>query len=200
MRRIVRSANSASRSAKPRRRIVGIDASLTSTGFAYRLDGEVRTGRVDTGKLRGSHRLYYIRERAREVIQASRAEVVVLEDYAFSRGPKSGRVFNIGEGGGVLKLLFWEMGVDVIIVSSTCLKRSITGKGRLSKGAAGKTEMMKAIQQLLGYDIRQSDEADALGLMAYGEAYLDQAGPALLLQRVRSGEPPTIEMGGKLKR
>lgn len=199
MRRLARSAKSVSKSVEYRR-VVGIDPSLTSTGFAYRLGEEIRTGRIDTGKLRGSHRLYYIRERAREVIEVAQPHTVVLEDYAYSRGPKSGKVFNIGEGGGVLKLLFWEMGVDVMIVSSTALKRAITGKGRLSKGAAGKREMSDAIRELLGYDIDQNDEADAFGLMAYGEAYLNQRGPASLIQRVRAGEEPALEIGGKLRK
>jgi len=200
MRRIARSANSVSKNDDTARRILGIDPSLTSTGFSYRIDDTPYTGTIQPGKLKGPARLYYIRERAQEVIEAARPDLIVMEDYAYSRGPKSGRVFNIGEGGGVLKLLFWEAGIDVMILSSTALKLAITGKGRLPKGNEGKQVMVRSIQKLLDYNIQQYDEADAFGLMAFGEAMINGRGPLLLRQRVRAAESPTMERGGKLKK
>ena len=144
--------------------ILGIDASLTSTGFAYRNSGELFTGLVTSGKLKGAWRLYYIREQIRLVLARAKPDLIVMEDYAQGRGPKMGVVFHIGELGGVLKTMFWESGIDVMLVAPTSLKMIISGKGN-----AKKPDMRQALLNTFGYDIGQDDEADAAGLMLVGE-------------------------------
>ena len=80
-----------------------------------------------------------------------------------------GRVFDIGELGGILKLLAWEQGVNLLIVPPSTLKQFITGKGN-----ATKPEMSQALATKYNYDVVQNDECDALCLLLMGDAYLRQ--------------------------
>jgi len=161
-----------SRSKREPLRILGVDPSLTSTGYAYRdLEGKVKTGRIVPGDLQGPWRLSYIRKRMEAILLACEPKLIVYEGYAMGFGSKRnpGRVFDIGELGGVLKLLFWERGIDVVLVSPSTLKMTVAGKGTLSKGIKGKRELQAAIKRRFDLDVSQSDEADAAGLMIVGE-------------------------------
>ena len=150
--------------------MLGIDASLSSTGYAYQSDAGLVTGRVTTGDLRGPYRLVYIRNQLASVLQKAAPTLVVLEDYAM--GARGNNMFHIGELGGILKALIWERSIDLLLLSPTMLKLAITGKGNADRGKAGKgkPEMRKALNDRFGYDIPQNDEADAAGLMIIGEA------------------------------
>ncbi len=148
-------------------RVLGIDASLTSTGYAYRDSaGGVITGRVTCGELKGQARLFYIRMQIMKVVQALQPTLVVYENYAMSRGGKSapGRVFNIGELGGVLRLALWEAGFDVLYVAPTMMKSVIAENGK-----AEKPEVRAALNKRFSVHVVQNDEADAAGLMIVGE-------------------------------
>lgn len=143
-------------------RVLGIDASLSSTGYAYQVDGKLITGRVTTDKLRGTHRLVYLRNQLERVIALSSPTLIVYEDYAM--GARGNNMFHIGELGGVLKALIWEKGVDLLLVPPTTMKSVIAFSGR-----AEKTDIIKALQNRFGFSVSQHDEADAAGLMIVGE-------------------------------
>lgn len=146
--------------------ILGIDASLTSTGYAYRLAGEVYTGTITCGALQGPYRLSYMRRKMEEVLAIAKPSMVVIEDYAMGKVGRGGsRAFHIGELGGVYKMIVWDMGIDIMLVSPTALKACIVGNG----AAKGKEVVMDAIETKFGYSFTQNDEADAFGLMAMGE-------------------------------
>jgi Holliday junction resolvasome RuvABC endonuclease subunit len=148
-------------------RICGIDPSLNSTGYAYRHSGELYTGRVDPGKLTGLPRLFYVRNQIEKVLDAALPTIVVYEDYAM--GAKGNNAFHMGELGGLLKLMTWERGIDLMLVSPTGLKKAIVGKGTADRGQKGKPEMRAALHEKFGYLLEQNDEADAFGLMLLGE-------------------------------
>lgn len=157
------------RSTQPVRCILGIDPSLSSTGYAYRHDSQPYTGRIDSGKLKAAHRIVYVRNQLSRVLDVARPTTVVYEDYAM--GARGNNMFHIGELGGVLKTLFWERGIDVMLVSPTALKKIIAGRGDADRGKAGRLKpmMRKALLDKFGFDIDQNDEADALALMLTGE-------------------------------
>ncbi len=169
------------RAVKPVHKVVmGIDASLTSTGYAYREGDYVITGTITT-KLYGPARLAYIEAAIMEQIALCTPDLIVYEDYAISRG-KAGKVFSIGELGGILKTLFWKRGIDVMIASPTALKKAITGRGDADKAKVTivdgekvktkdktKPEMRAALANTFQLDLSQNDEADACGLMLMGE-------------------------------
>jgi|SRR5471030_1203734 len=145
-------------------RILGIDASLTSTGYAYRNSNDLYAGTVAPGKLKGPYRLAYIRDRIREVVAFARPTLVVMEDYAMGRSAKISMPFHIGELGGVIKTLLWDLGHDVMLVPPTSLKMIVAGHG-----FAKKPDMRVALELTFGHIITQDDEADAAGLMLVGE-------------------------------
>ena len=73
------------------------------------------------------------------------------------------RAFDLGELGGVLKLLVFEYRIPLLLVPPTCLKLYATGKGNADKGQV-MVAMAKIRKRLFSCD----DEADAY---AAGEHY-----------------------------
>ena len=148
------------------RRIVGIDASLTSTGYAYLREGVPVTSHIPTGDLRGPARLFYIEERIANVLKLVQPSIVVIEDYAMNmKRQGAGRAYSIGELGGVLRLLAHRNGANVELVSPTTLKKFISGVGK----GSDKTVVQRAILAQFGYNVTQNDEADALALLLFGQ-------------------------------
>lgn len=152
---------------------LGYDPSLTSSGFAYREGSEVHTGRITTGKLRDLARLSFIRVSFTKLLRESTPQLITYEDYAMGGRGQKGRFFSMGEGGGVAKLVAYEAGVDILLVSPSSLKMFATGHGsnQGKKGKEAKQIMIDAISRNWGYSIPQNDEADAFALMKMGEAY-----------------------------
>lgn len=142
--------------------MLGVDASLSSTGYAYQSKGRLVTGRITTDKLRGTHRLVYLRKQLEKVMLLAAPTLVVYEDYAM--GARGNNMFNIGELGGVLKTLIWEKGVDLLLIPPTTMKSVIAFSGR-----AEKADITKALETRFGLSVKQHDEADATGLMIVGE-------------------------------
>lgn len=175
--------------------ILGVDASLGSTGYAYRVGGQLYTGTITTKPLTGPARLAYARDRLREIVRQCQPELVVYEDYALSA---PGKVFHIGELGGVYRTLLWEEGINVLLIGPTELKLMVAGHGHAPKNAKEAAKkaaqlnkkrkpgaplknplpnMRDQIRVLFGYDIEQDDEADAFSLMSVGEIYLGKNPP-----------------------
>lgn len=152
-------------------RVLGIDPSLSSTGFAYEVDGQLYTGRIDPGKLRDGARLAYMRKALSEVLDHARPTIAAYEHYSFGSRGNSSNAYSTGELGGILKTLLWERGVDVMLVAPKSLKKTITGNGNADqgKGKEHKPEMRAALKEKFGYDIEQNDEADAFALMLVGK-------------------------------
>jgi len=149
--------------------VLGFDPSLVSSGFAYvDAEGQYRTGRIRTGPLRGAERLDFI-ERSVVTIFDGIPDLVLVayEGYAMGGKTARGRLFDIGELGGVLKLLAWRRGVEVLLVPPTNLKQFATGSGRADKAA-----VIAAIARTWGYNVPCDDEADAFVLLKMGQAYM----------------------------
>jgi len=152
--------------------VLGFDPSLASSGFAYQDEEGCHTGRITSKKLRGVERLDFIQRSFLELMDkvyvlTGRLDLIVYEGYAMGTMGGKGRFFDIGELGGVLKLVAWDMGVDVLLVPPSNLKQFATGKGN-----AKKEQVIQAVADVWGYDVPQNDEADAFALLKMGEAYL----------------------------
>jgi crossover junction endodeoxyribonuclease RuvC len=130
--------------------VVGLDLSLTSTGVA---DGNGT--RRFCPKSRGIERLHDFYTWAAAV----RADLVMMEGYSYG---SRGKVFDIGEMGGVVKLALSMRGVPFIIVPPSTLKKYATGKGN-----AGKDEVLSAAIRA-GFAGSNNDEADAWWLRHMG--------------------------------
>ena len=148
--------------------------SLTSTGYAYRGENGMITGRITTDALRGPHRLAYVRNQFLKIIGVANPTLLVLEDYAM--GARGNNMFHIGELGGVLKTVAWDHGTALLPIPPAVLKKAITGKGNAGgklSGKAKKQPMIDALQRTFGLPELQHDEADAAGLLIIGELLCD---------------------------
>jgi Holliday junction resolvasome RuvABC endonuclease subunit len=116
--------------------------------------------------LRGLERLFYIKRRLFSLMQEVSPRVIVFEDYVRGFRASTGRLTDLGEVGGILKLLAYESGADVVVVPGPSLKSIISQR---TKGKSDKNDIQHALKNVYGYDVSQPDEADALGLMLIGE-------------------------------
>lgn len=134
-------------------RVLAFDLSLTSTGVAY----ENTTSRI-TPKSRGTERLAEIRDAVRNLILCHAPEVVAIEGYAYAR---ANQAHQIGELGGVIRLLLRDMGYTVEneglrIVAPSALKKWATGRGDASK-----ERMLEVAIRKFAFEGHGNDEADA---------------------------------------
>lgn len=158
--------------------VLGFDPSLTSSGFAYNSARGYVTGRIQTKHLRGCERLAFIRDYVLRILDAAKPTLIVYEGYAMNVSRGMGKPYDTGELGGVLKLLAWDRGIDVLLVPPASLKVFVCGNGR-----ADKYEVISAIARVWKYHIPRDDEADAFVLLKIGEAYLSPRHPRVAAQR-----------------
>ena len=147
---------------------LGIDQSLRSTGVAVVSEDQIDkfTGTVEPKKLVGVERLSVIRQGLRKILGAypDKIHFAALEGYAYDVG--AGRVFELGEVGGLVKMALWDAAIPFIIVPPTSLKQFVAGNG-----SATKEQMRLAVQQKWGIDLDQNDECDAFGLAQVARAF-----------------------------
>ena len=144
-------------------KIVGVDASLNSTGIAATIHGEldnvIATRSVNSNK-KGTDRLIEIREEVYKSVLG--ADLVLIESYAFAR---PNQAHQIGELGGVLRVMFREKDLKFLEVAPTQLKKFATGKHNASK-----EEIAVAAYKKWGIECRTNDETDAAVLVYIGLA------------------------------
>lgn len=201
--------------------IIGLDLSLTNTGWAALNIGSKELFNKKTKKSRGTiiaeefgdiptdpkkftsrrERIGYI------VLEAcaktgintnSHAIVLVEEAFAVHRS----NAISTGELAGVMKqMIFNTIKLDAIEVANTSLKKFITGKG------TGKKEDMKlALYKKYDLDFQglSNDSADAYGLARLGKALFDpfeqfdlKKYEVDVLKKVRGSSPLTIAAAEK---
>lgn len=149
--------------------VLGFDPSLTCSGFAYEQEDGVHTGTIRSQSLRGAERLDFIEKTFISLLYEVKPSLIAYEGYAMGGPQGKGRLFDIGELGGVLKLVAARRSIPVFLVPPANLKQFAT-----TKGNAKKPQVMKAIAELWKYSIKQDDEADAFVLMKMGEAFLNK--------------------------
>lgn len=135
-------------------RVIGLDLSLTATGFA---DGTT-TITITSGSS-GMARLQSLRDQI--VNRCRHARLVAVEGYSMGTARQPSRAHALGELGGVIRLALWEEGVDYIDVSPASLKKYATGHGN-----AAKDEVLASAIRRLGYEGHDHNQADALWLRA----------------------------------
>lgn len=155
---------------------IGIDASLTGTGVVV-LDGDdiSWSQRIDT-KLKGMERLIFIEERLKHIIKQFSPTLVLIEGYAFSA---KGLSYQIGELGGVIRMMLHKHEVRWIEIPPAQVKKFATGKGN-----AQKDFVMLNVYKKWGAEFSSNDEADAFVLAKIGQALIDyECVPQDILQR-----------------
>lgn len=147
--------------------VVGLDLSLTATGYAGP-DGTrlfTSTGHKGDTVRQRCDRLTGLAARINDAIESANPagappDLVVIEAPAFSRN-----VGSMHDRSGLWWLVIAMLTdyVDVVEVTPTALKKYVTGKG-----VATKPDMRMAIFKRFGVDIADDNEADAFALRAVG--------------------------------
>jgi crossover junction endodeoxyribonuclease RuvC len=155
-------------------RIMGVDPGLVATGYGV-LEATARGALVagvgviatDAGQSLET-RLDAIHRAVHAVIEAEAPALLVVEDlYTEYKFPRTAVL--MGHARGVICLAARQLGVAVLALAPAEVKRAVTGNG-----AAGKSQMQRAVQTLLGLPAlpHPSHVADALGLAITGMARL----------------------------
>ena len=144
---------------------VGIDQSLNSTG--YYISGRKKGIIVPKKGVIGGQRLRYIFNRLDDILvtligntrSSTKNILVCMEGYAYNY--RVGKVFELGEVGGIVKLVCAQRNIQIVSVPPADIKKFVTGSA-----TASKSKMMFATKE------KQNDVADAHGLydIAYGLA------------------------------
>lgn len=135
---------------------LGIDQSLNATGLC-RLDKDGRVERhqtVDPGRLRDVARLAYVKQSLVPLLSPG-VLFVAMEGYSYN---SVGRVFELGEVGGVVRLLVHEHGLSYVVIPPVSLKKFATGNP-----SAEKEDMVEAAKRA-GFDASDDNQADAFFL------------------------------------
>lgn len=139
---------------------LGLDLSLRSTGVYLLHDNEEYKLLLKANTTEWYPRMSYISSRIIDLLEPEiESTFVLLEDYAYAA---RGRVFSIGELGGIVK---WEMlknGVkeeNLWICPPTTLKKYVTGKGNSKKNV-----MLQMVYKKWGKELKSDDIADAYAL------------------------------------
>jgi crossover junction endodeoxyribonuclease RuvC len=141
---------------------LGIDQSLNATGIC-RVDESgavVAMATVEPYGVKDGDRLLLIKRAVASV--ATEIEFAALEGYSYD---SVGRVFELGEIGGVIKVLLHESGIKYVVVPPVLLKKFATGKS-----SASKDDMMLACQSR-GITYIDDNQADAFFLACIARAY-----------------------------
>jgi len=149
---------------------MGVDPGLVATGFGVLEAGadgvtvrdagviSTTTGQPLEARLNALHRAVH------RIIELQGPGLLVVEDlYTEYKFPRTAIL--MGHARGVIYLAARQLGVAVVALAPSEVKRAMTGNG-----AAGKAQVQRAVQTVLGLKElpRPSHVADALGLAATG--------------------------------
>jgi hypothetical protein len=116
--------------------IVGLDLSLTGTGFARWSvkDKEFDTHSFSTSPKQGTtvRRSLLIAKHVVECMMPN--DVVFIEDYAFGVSPKQSQLATLGELGGVVKAIMLKFtGSEPLTITTGEMRKFVSGNGNLKK-------------------------------------------------------------------
>jgi crossover junction endodeoxyribonuclease RuvC len=151
---------------------MGVDPGLVATGFGVLEVGPGGVTVCDAGVISTTTgqpleaRLNALHRAVHRIIELQSPGLLVVEDlYTEYKFPRTAIL--MGHARGVIYLAARQLGVSVLALAPSEVKRAMTGNG-----AAGKGQMQRAVQTVLGLkDLpRPSHVADALGLAVTGMA------------------------------
>lgn len=149
--------------------ILGIDPSLTSTGYVVLNNGNIKEQKIITSKppkiknhLTELERIYKIRDE----LPTENIELVVMEGLAFLARNTSALIQLAGLNY-IIRDYYYIINIPFIIVAPTSLKKFIALKGNSPKEL-----MLLEIYKRYGISFDNDNLGDAFGLAKIGEAYL----------------------------
>ena len=158
---------------KPRN-IVGLDLSLSSTGY-HTLVGELISGAIVTNdKLSSMERIDFILARIAELVHEG--DFVLIENNAFNAIGRAKSV--LAELNGIVKFWLWRRKIEYVLVAPTTLKKFILGKGKGEKSL-----ILREVFKAYGLNAGTDDEADACVLAHIGACLIGREEPHNQAQR-----------------
>lgn len=160
---------------KPKTYIVGLDVSMSDTGYAVldELGNPVILSDVKPNKkqiVRDIDRQLYILDNLSKMIEddtlMADKVVVCIEGYAF--GSQVGKVFTRAELVGMIKRMLVLKDFEIYLIAPSAMKKFITGIGN-----ARKAEVIAAAKQKYGFEGKNDNICDALCLAKYCFEYLN---------------------------
>lgn len=156
--------------------VIGLDLSLSSTGF-HKLNlsrTEGASGYIPTDKLGGMERIDFILKKIAELVHEG--DFVVIENNAFN-AVGSARS-KLAELNGIVKFWLWHRGIQYTLVAPTTLKKFILGAGK-----GDKSLIIREVFKAYGLDAAVDDEADAAVLAHIGLCLIGREEPKNKAQR-----------------
>ena len=147
--------------------ILGLDLSLTETGIYisnWKETNPVSEVLKPPKSLNKFTRLAWYESQFEEFKSRYNVSYCAVEGYAM--GIRTGMVFNIGEQGGIARMVLQKGFIETIIVPPTTLKRFVTGKGNSKKN-----EMMLGVFKKWGKEFSNDNKADAYALYQFARMY-----------------------------
>lgn len=143
--------------------ILGIDPGVEYTGVAVLSNGKVTAKTIRALSGLGSERLISIARQVVDFIIASKADIVVFEDYGFGGG-----FFNV-EVAELMGMIKWRVNefslpITLCFLAPNTVKKIIVGNGR-----ATKAQVKKAVSEII--ETKVSHEADAVALCLVYDKY-----------------------------
>lgn len=148
--------------------IIAVDGALAKSGVCIIRNEEGKNycySYLLECKELNSYRLIYLFNQLNELVDTYEPQFACVEGYAHKA---MGRVFSIGEAGGVFRLAFATKNISTVEIPPTTLKKYITGNGR-----ADKKTMKAAIKSIFDMQFKTNDEVDAFGLAIAGLDYFN---------------------------
>ncbi len=161
-------------------KVIGIDTSLRSTGYAILESVGSRMMALAYGNIRNAPKLPLtdclkaIHAKVSELIAEYQPEVMAIESVIY--GKNAGTMLVLGEARGAVLTAAADAGVPVYEYEPRRMKRAVCGNGM-----AEKEQVQRMVKTLLGLsEVPQNDAADALGLAI---THVNCASPLYMTER-----------------
>jgi len=138
--------------------ILSIDQSISSTAIC--VNGDIKTIKTSSS-LHTFQRIKVIIDKIKEIIDSNKINCVSMEQYAFNMKNTSS-LSVLMELGGNLKMLFYENGLEPIIISPKRWKKMILGNSSIDKNL-----ILLEIYKRFGIECKNDDEADAYAMYLF---------------------------------
>lgn len=148
------------------RSVMGIDPSLTSTGWNHLTGKHHAHGTITpSGKAVGPARLRDLFNKLDDILGEFLPSMVVLEGYSYG---SSHHREALAEWGGLIRVLLYDRKIPTLIVAPTTLKKFV-----LSEASSEKDQMLLAVYKRWGVEFSTNDECDAYALSQLGRSRLE---------------------------